>query len=391
MVCGAAVPAVAVPAGRAAAGHLVFRHRSSCGRGDAGHRALDEHGFPGDAARPVARRHRPCFSYAARQQRNQELRGTGNKTCQGNRRAFRHARDLPDGSAFIRWASTRGGHKRHRSGAGTKERRSATTHCCGKAGLFPGRGRHRRAAGWQAARRRMEGLAGRLRDAYQSAGAIDALRTDATNTAFSGCRSFRFGLLRLRRELVFHESGGSAGAFRRGGRRQRSGVSPVSAGTRGRNCGAGSESRGAGFRALRLEKLVTAIFMGLITFVAGLNILVVLSMTVTDKARDIAVLRSMGARGKQIRTIFLWQGISIGAAGTLLGLFIGYGFSFVAGNYHLIPLDPQIYAVPYVPFHPSIFDGVWITTVAMGISIGATVLPARAAVRLLPVEILRYE
>src|SRR5256885_5501547 len=48
-----------------------------------------------------------------------------------------------------------------------------------------------------------------------------------------------------------------------------------------------------------------------ITFVAGLNILVVLSMTVTDKARDIAVLRSMGARREQIRTIFLWQGISI--------------------------------------------------------------------------------
>jgi len=63
----------------------------------------------------------------------------------------------------------------------------------------------------------------------------------------------------------------------------------------------------------------------------------------------------------------------------------------VAGNYHLIPLDPQVYAVPYVPFHPSVFDGVWITSVAMGISIAATILPARAALRLLPVEILRYE
>ena len=151
------------------------------------------------------------------------------------------------------------------------------------------------------------------------------------------------------------------------------------------------EENRALFRALRLEKLVTAIFIGLITFVAGLNILVVLSMTVTDKARDIAVLRSLGARREQIRTIFLWQGISIGTAGTLIGLFVGYTFSFVAGNYHLIPLDPQVYAVPYVPFHPSVFDGVWITAVAMGISIAATILPARAAVRLLPVEILRYE
>ena len=151
------------------------------------------------------------------------------------------------------------------------------------------------------------------------------------------------------------------------------------------------EENRALFRALRLEKLVTAIFIGLITFVAGLNILVVLSMTVTDKARDIAVLRSMGARREQIRTIFLWQGITIGATGTLIGLTLGYTFSIVAGNYHLIPLDPQVYAVPYVPFHPSFVDGLWITAAAMTISLAATILPARAAVRLLPVEILRYE
>jgi ABC-type lipoprotein release transport system permease subunit len=50
-----------------------------------------------------------------------------------------------------------------------------------------------------------------------------------------------------------------------------------------------------------------------------------------------------------------------------------------------------VYAVPYVPFHPSVWDGLWITLVAMGISVGATLLPARAAARLLPVEILRYE
>ncbi len=145
------------------------------------------------------------------------------------------------------------------------------------------------------------------------------------------------------------------------------------------------------FRALRLEKLVTAIFIGLITFVAGLNILVVLSMTVTDKARDIAVLRSMGARREQIRSIFLWQGVTIGATGTLLGLALGYPFAWIAGTYHLIPLDPQVYAVPYVPFHPVVADGIWITLVAMGISITATILPARAAAKLLPVEILRYE
>jgi lipoprotein-releasing system permease protein len=151
------------------------------------------------------------------------------------------------------------------------------------------------------------------------------------------------------------------------------------------------EENRALFRALRMEKLVTAIFIGLITFVAGLNILVVLSMTVTDKARDIAVLMSLGTRRTQIRKIFLWQGITIGAVGTLVGLCVGYLFAFIAGFYHLIPLDPQVYAVPYVPFHPGLLDGVWITLIAMAISFAATILPARAAARLLPVEILRYE
>jgi lipoprotein-releasing system permease protein len=151
------------------------------------------------------------------------------------------------------------------------------------------------------------------------------------------------------------------------------------------------ESNAALFRALKLEKLVTAIFIGLITFVAGLNILVVLSMTVTDKARDIAVLLSMGTRREQIRKIFLFQGIAIGAAGTLLGLVVGYAFAWIAGTYQLIPLDPQVYAVPYVPFHPSFLDGVWIATAAISIAVLATILPAREAARLLPVEILRFE
>jgi len=151
------------------------------------------------------------------------------------------------------------------------------------------------------------------------------------------------------------------------------------------------EENRALFRALRLEKLVTAIFIGLITFVAGLNVLVVLSMTVTDKARDVAVLMSMGSRREQIRSIFLWQGIAIGATGTFAGLCVGYACAWIAGTWHLIPLDPQVYAVPYVPFHPSLLDGVWIAIVAMGISVGATLLPARAAARLMPVDILRYE
>jgi len=145
------------------------------------------------------------------------------------------------------------------------------------------------------------------------------------------------------------------------------------------------------FRALRLEKLVTAIFIGLITFVAGLNILVVLAMTVSDKARDIAVLMAMGARREQIRNIFILQGLAVGALGTCAGLVAGYGIAWAADSYRLIPLDPQVYAVPFVPFHPNGLDGAWIAAAALAISVAATFVPARSAARILPVEILRYE
>ena len=151
------------------------------------------------------------------------------------------------------------------------------------------------------------------------------------------------------------------------------------------------EENRALFRALSIEKLVTAIFIGLITFVAGLNILVVLGMTVAEKARDIAVLMAMGARRAQVRTIFLLQGLVVGAVGTAVGLVVGYSFSFWANRLRLIPINPEVYSIPYVPFHPSAADALWIASAALAISVVATVYPARAAARILPVEILRYE
>jgi lipoprotein-releasing system permease protein len=145
------------------------------------------------------------------------------------------------------------------------------------------------------------------------------------------------------------------------------------------------------FRAMSLEKLVTAIFIGLITFVAGLNILVVLTMTVTDRARDIAVLMAMGARREQVRRIFVLQGLVVSVAGTAAGLLLGYTAAWIADRWRLIPLNPEVYAIPYVPFHANGSDALWIAAAALAISLAATLLPARSAARILPVEILRFE
>ena len=152
-----------------------------------------------------------------------------------------------------------------------------------------------------------------------------------------------------------------------------------------------AEENRALFRALRLEKLVTAIFIGLITFVAGLNILVVLAMTVREKARDIAVLVALGARREQIRSIFVLQGLIAGLWGVFGGSVVGYGLAVAANHWQLVRLDPEVYAISYVPFLSSVSDVVWVALAALGICVAATLYPARLAARLSPTEILRYE
>jgi lipoprotein-releasing system permease protein len=145
------------------------------------------------------------------------------------------------------------------------------------------------------------------------------------------------------------------------------------------------------FRALRLERVVTFITIGLIVFVAALNILISLIMLVMEKTRDIAVLISLGIREAQLRRIFIAQGVLIGVVGTVIGLILGYVLAWAAGHYRWITLSAEVYSIDYVPFAPRAVDGVWVSLVALAISFLATVYPSWSASRILPAEALRYE
>jgi lipoprotein-releasing system permease protein len=151
------------------------------------------------------------------------------------------------------------------------------------------------------------------------------------------------------------------------------------------------EQNKALFHALRLERLVTFITIGLIVFVAALNILISLIMMVMEKTKDIAVLMSMGTRRAQVRNLFIAQGVLIGAIGTAIGLVLGYAISYAGGHYHVLTLSPEVYSIDYVPFAPRAIDGVLVAMVAIGISFVATLYPSWSASRILPAEALRYE
>src|SRR5579872_1444810 len=145
------------------------------------------------------------------------------------------------------------------------------------------------------------------------------------------------------------------------------------------------------FHALKLERLVTFITVGLIVFVAALNILISLTMMVMEKTRDIAVLMSMGTRKAQVRKVFIAQGLLIGVVGTAVGLALGYVLSWMGGHYHAFSLAPEIYSIDYVPFAPRVMDGVLVAAVAIATSLVATIYPSWSAARILPAEALRYE
>ena len=151
------------------------------------------------------------------------------------------------------------------------------------------------------------------------------------------------------------------------------------------------EQNKALFRALRLERLVTFITIGLIVFVAALNILISLIMMVMEKTKDIAVLMSMGTRRAQVRNLFIAQGVLIGLVGTAIGLVLGYAISYAGGHYHVISLSPEVYSIDYVPFAPRLVDGWWIALFTLLVSFVATLYPSWSASRILPAEALRYE
>ncbi len=143
------------------------------------------------------------------------------------------------------------------------------------------------------------------------------------------------------------------------------------------------------FRALRLERVVTFITIGLIVFVAALNILISLIMMVMEKTKDIAVLMSLGTKKAQIRRVFIAQGVLIGVIGTAIGLVLGYAISWAGGHYHFISLSPEVYSIDYVPFAPRLVDGVIVALVSIGISFVATIYPSWSAARILPAEALQ--
>ena len=145
------------------------------------------------------------------------------------------------------------------------------------------------------------------------------------------------------------------------------------------------------FQALKLEKLGMTVILLLIVLVAAFNIVSTLTMVVTDKTREIGILKTMGMSARSVRRIFFAQGIVIGLVGTLSGLLLGLVAALAVDRLRLIKLDPAVYFIDHLPIDLRPLDVALIVFASLAIAALATLYPARQAARLYPVEAIRHE
>jgi lipoprotein-releasing system permease protein len=145
------------------------------------------------------------------------------------------------------------------------------------------------------------------------------------------------------------------------------------------------------FSALKLEKTVMFIILVLIILVAAFNIISTLMMMVMDKTKEIAILKSMGARGKNIMTIFMLDGLIIGLVGTVLGLIGGGLLCYLLTRYEFVKLPSDVYYISTLPVRVQLLDVTLIALSAVAISFLATLYPSYQASKLDPAAAIRYE
>jgi len=145
------------------------------------------------------------------------------------------------------------------------------------------------------------------------------------------------------------------------------------------------------FSALKLEKLAMFVILILIILVAAFSIIGTLIMLVTEKRKDIAILKSMGATSSSIMKTFIMVGLVIGLLGTLFGLLGGYTLGWLLSTYQFVKLPSDVYYISTLPVKMKVVDFFLVSLSALIISFLATLYPSWQASRLEPIEALRYE
>jgi lipoprotein-releasing system permease protein len=144
------------------------------------------------------------------------------------------------------------------------------------------------------------------------------------------------------------------------------------------------------FSALQLEKIATFIVLSIAITVASFCIICTLLLMVTEKSKEIAILKAIGASDRAILKVFMSEGVMIGGVGTVFG--VASGLTLMLGlQWFGVRLDPDVYYVDRLPINVDALEYTLVALSALVITTLATIYPAIAASRLRPVDGIRYE
>jgi len=143
------------------------------------------------------------------------------------------------------------------------------------------------------------------------------------------------------------------------------------------------------YASIRLEKWFSFLVLCLIVTVAGFNVVSILTMTISDRRRDIGILKALGATPRAIGKVFTLEGLGIGLSGVALGNVIGYMLCWSQQTFEWIKLPGQIYVIQALPVKMLAADFAFISLVAVGLCFIFAFLPARRAAGVMPVAALR--
>ncbi len=145
------------------------------------------------------------------------------------------------------------------------------------------------------------------------------------------------------------------------------------------------------YSVMIVERWSAYVILSLIIAVATFSIFSSLLMTVIEKKRDIGVLKALGLPNRSLLKIFLFEGVLIGVIGSLLGVLLGLFVCYIQMNYKLYSLDPTVYIIDALPVYVNTIDVILIGTMAVILAIIASYIPARKAIKLNPVDAIKWE
>jgi lipoprotein-releasing system permease protein len=144
------------------------------------------------------------------------------------------------------------------------------------------------------------------------------------------------------------------------------------------------------FSALKLEKIMMFLILGLIIIVAAFNIISNLLLLSVQKSKEIGIMSAMGFSKYSISKIFFYEGLIVGSMGTILGIIFGVSLSFALKYLDIFKLPKGIYYVDRLPVSIASLDIFVVALSAFGISLVAGLYPARQVAKLDPLEAIRY-